>query len=159
MKIETEYPYNEYNGYIIINRENRRHVCLVHKENKSRTTISYARYLMSVKEKRFLTKEEQVDHIDEDKTNDDINNLQILSFGDNIRKTYKDNNRTRKMVEMKCPQCNSIFCKTLSSSFIQKKGHYNVCSKECLYVFLKNKMTIQEMKDVGIAQIIRYYRR
>lgn len=45
----------------------------------------YSRYLMEQKLGRELATNEEVDHIDEDKTNDDINNLQVL-----IKAEHKD---------------------------------------------------------------------
>lgn len=87
MKIILEYPYTSVwkSGYLVTNRENRKNVILFNSD-KDRSTTSYARYLMSVKLKRFLTSDEQVDHIDNDKTNDDINNLQVLSVKENQQK-------------------------------------------------------------------------
>lgn len=54
-----------------------------------RSTVSYARYLMAVKLGRFLTDQEEVDHIDDNRTNDDINNLQILTPKQNREKREK----------------------------------------------------------------------
>jgi len=55
MKIELEYPFNITwkRGYIVTNPENRKNV-LLYNSQPDRTTISYARYLMSVSLKRFL---------------------------------------------------------------------------------------------------------
>ena len=88
MKIDLEYPYNTLwnNGYIVINPEGRRNVVLFNSQI-DRSTVSYARYLMSVKLGRFLTDQEEVDHIDNNKTNDDPNNLQILTPEQNREKT------------------------------------------------------------------------
>lgn len=52
-----------------------------------RTSMTYARYLMCVKENRWLKPNEHVDHINNDKKDDRIENLQILSPKDNIRKS------------------------------------------------------------------------
>ena len=83
MKIELQPPYSNdwQRGYILINREGRKIVCLYKYESgkEIRKTTAYARYLMSVKLGRYLTADEEVDHIDEHKTNDTIDNLQILS--------------------------------------------------------------------------------
>lgn len=84
-KIETPFDKNWNKAYLIINRENRKMVCL-YKNDTTRKTISYARYLMSVKLGRELTDEETVDHIDNDKTNDSLDNLQILTYKENIAK-------------------------------------------------------------------------
>lgn len=48
-------------------------------KNKKKIFISYSRYLMCVKEGRILSKNEEVDHIDNNKTNDDPSNLQIIT--------------------------------------------------------------------------------
>lgn len=58
----------------------------LYKKGHKASVTSYARYLMAVKLGRYLTKDEQVDHIDNDKTNDNIDNLQVLSRQDNILK-------------------------------------------------------------------------
>jgi hypothetical protein len=85
MPSQAEYPFEEYKLYVVFHKKmKRRMACLVSKEN--RTTISYARYLMSVHLGRKLTKIETVDHIDGDTLNDSLENLQILSNEDNIKK-------------------------------------------------------------------------
>lgn len=71
-------PYTQTSG--------RKLVQLVFPDGKKLST-SYARFLMSEKLGRPLSKDETVDHIDGDCTNDDPANLQIMSLGDNIRKS------------------------------------------------------------------------
>lgn len=87
MVIPVEYPFSQYwrKAYLIMGSENRRMVCLVNGKH-DRKTISYARYLMSVKLGRILRDDEHVDHIDNNKLNDCIDNLQILSSKENIKK-------------------------------------------------------------------------
>lgn len=159
MKIKTKFPFDDYNGYIVTNPENRRNVCLVHKKTKKRTTISYARYLMSVKEKRILERTEEVDHKDGDKTNDEIKNLQILSKADNIRKSFVESGRTLKMIELECPSCKNNFIRNLGNSHIQKGSSFTVCSKQCLYAMLRNGFSKAELIEIGKKQIVRYFRK
>ena len=59
---------------------------------------------MALKIGRLLTAEEQVDHIDNDKSNNDINNLQILTPSENARK-----DKTKPLIEMTCPNCQQVF--------------------------------------------------
>ena len=89
MKIELESPYcNDYNsGYLIDGSEDRKIVVLISHDGSKHST-SYARYLMSISLNRYLSDEETVDHINEDKTDDRIENLQILSSTDNIKKHH-----------------------------------------------------------------------
>lgn len=158
MKIKTKYPYNDYNGYIVINPENRRNICLVHKITKKRTTVSYARYLISVKLKRFLTKEEQVDHINGDKTCDELKNLQILSKSENNLKNIIETNRTKKLVELICPNCKNNFIREVRQTHISKKGKYTTCSKNCNNNISRLGLSGQERIELGINQIVREFR-
>jgi superfamily II DNA helicase RecQ len=152
MVLTTEYPYNEYNGYLIKNRENRRHICLVHKVTKLKKTISYARYLVSVNEKRILESFEHVDHIDNDKTNDSLSNLQILSQYENNKKYRESSNIFRKKINLKCPNCDIIYEKYKDYLYNKK---FSVCSKKCLHNFLKVKRTSEELIEIGLKQIIK----
>ena len=110
MKIDLEKPYSEKwrLGYIVVNSENRKNVILFN-NSKDRSTVSYARYLMAVHLGRFLDANEQVDHIDEDKTNDSIENLQILSCAENLRKNAK--HRVRGRVEKHGTLTEYRYCK------------------------------------------------
>jgi len=159
MKINLEEPFRKdyVAGYIVVNNENRRMVFLKD-NNNTRSTTSYARYLMSVKLNRYLLKEEQVDHIDGDKTNDIIENLQILSVAENNRKSKIETNSTLKMVEMCCPMCKNLFTKKHSNTHLAKKGKFTTCSKECLHSFLKKGYSVDDLKIIGNNQIIRIFR-
>ena len=76
-------------GYLINDKkEGRRYVVLV-RNDQTKSCTSYARFLMSVKLGRRLLKEEQVDHIDEDRSNDSIDNLQIMTQRNNISKNAR----------------------------------------------------------------------
>lgn len=87
MKFSLEQPYNsKYKAaYMIDGSEGRKTIVLVEPNGKLHST-AYARYLMSVKLGRFLEPNETVDHINEDKTDDRLENLQLMSTADNIKK-------------------------------------------------------------------------
>lgn len=159
MKIETKFPFEKYHGYLLTNREDRQMVCLRHKKTKRRTTISYARYLVSVKEKRILDKSEQVDHINGNKKDDSINNLQILTIKENNIKKFIERGATRKMIELICPACNNNFEKEFGNCFLQKGNHFTCCSRKCLYNVLKNGYSVNQLKKIGKSQIVRRFRR
>lgn len=88
-RVSAEFPYDDYWLYIVYHSsENRRMANLILQSDiTKRKTVSYARYLMSVHLKRFLTSQEEVDHVDNDKTNDNITNLQILTKEQNREKS------------------------------------------------------------------------
>lgn len=129
-KIEIEYPYStKYkSAYLVVNKDNRRTVIL-YNSHSDRSSTQYARYLMAVKLGRFLEEHEHIDHKDDDKTNDHIDNLQILTLAQNNIKTHKKPN-----VELICPNCHNIFERTRT----QLRGRTHLiqtglicCSKKC----------------------------
>lgn len=98
---QAEYPYNNYWLYIILHKnENRYMANLIHKTNKTRTTLAYAKYLMSVHLKRILDRIEQVDHIDDDKLNDKLENFQILSLQDNMKKMIIETGKLQNCINL-----------------------------------------------------------
>lgn len=132
----AEYPYDDYYLYVIYHKgEGRRYACLVSiKEGKKkRKTISYARYLMSVKEGRILNPNEHVDHKDNNKMNDSIDNLQILTLSENNKKEGKRHGKA--MVELKCPNCGVIFSRRKGNTHLvnSRKAAYTSCCKKCNY--------------------------
>ena len=125
MKIQLEYPYNQdwNKGYIVTNSENRKTVILFN-NSKNRSSVSYARYLMAITLKRYLTENEHVDHIDNNKTNDLIENLQILTPKENNQKAFL---KGETLFEFKCPVCKKIFKLTARQSHRKEP----CCSRKC----------------------------
>lgn len=94
--------------------------------------MTYARYLMCMHEGRWLGPDEHVDHIDDNKLNDVIENLQILTKSENSKK----NSPGRTMVTLVCPACNEEFTKERRQTHIVKGGKPTVCSRKCIHVRL-----------------------
>lgn len=93
------------------------------------SSMSYPRWLMECHLKRRLTSHETVDHIDNDATNNDITNLQLLSLPDNIRKSRKP----ISYIEFICPVCKVIATKR--ANYVRgnkKRGSAGpFCSRSC----------------------------
>lgn len=129
MKINLEYPFNNdwRVGYLRESKKDgRRRVDLINTQY-DRTTISYSRYLMSIKLGRYLTSDEEVDHIDTNCANDDIDNLQLLSVDEHLDKTKKENTTGRTMIDIVCPYCKKEFVREKR----QVKTKLSFCSKSC----------------------------
>ena len=91
--------------YVNVNKEPRRVAILKNSSTKETMTMSYAKYLYTSKYQCDIPKEDHVDHINGNKMDDRIENLQIISGYFNRIKDHKH----REMVELECPVCHSKF--------------------------------------------------
>lgn len=122
--IILEYPF-EGIGYKVFYKKEGRYKINIIRPDKTRTTMLYSRYIMSIHLKRFLdVKKEHVDHIDGNKLNDDITNLQILTPKENNIKAVKELGLTSKKIKLKCPVCEVIFCRNPNNVNTKLKNTY-----------------------------------
>lgn len=138
---QGEFPWNNYWVYEVWHRkEGRWMVNFISMTSEYRTTSSRARYRMSTNLGRFLKDDEHVDHIDNDKSNDDINNLQILSPLENRikqEKLYREQNPSE--VSLICATCTKTFKREIKNyNYKKKKGQEKFyCSRPCGYIGLR----------------------
>lgn len=113
-------------------KDGRKHICIVH-DNGRKQTKSYPRYLMEQYLGRELLKSETVDHINNDYTDDRIENLQILTRAENVIKDYHAKKKYRKTFTFICPECGKIATKYLSNvkGNLKKKKLGPYCSRKC----------------------------
>lgn len=109
--------------YVVTNKEPRRTAILM-SSNKTTLTMSYAKYLYTSYYKEDVSKEFHIDHINGDKMDDRIENLQKITGAYNRRKDHP----VKEMVLVKCPVC--------GTEFLFSKGnlpfHPNpCCSRRC----------------------------
>jgi hypothetical protein len=107
MKIDISEYYKKKgfsNAYVVVNKEQRR-IALLRKPNREMTSMSYAKYLYTSHYKCDVAEGDQVDHINGDKMDDRIENLQVISGKYNAVK----DKRHKEMVELICPVCKERF--------------------------------------------------
>ena len=111
-------------------KDGRKHVIIIH-DNGSRQTKSYPRLLMEQNLGRELTKEETVDHINNDFTDDRIENLQLLSLAENASKAMIG--REAQMYQFQCSCCGKESVKPLRDvKHNRNKGKSGpFCSRQC----------------------------
>lgn len=132
MRIVLEPPFSDFwrKGYLRRDKtDGRGRVDLINTE-EDRTTVSYARYLVSVKEGRLLEVWEEVDHIDTDCTNDDLSNLQILTTEEHISKTAEEN-RGLSYVTLICAYCGNDFEREIRQMHKKYPNNRTFCSRSC----------------------------
>lgn len=154
-----EYPYTENwsKGYLVVNSENRRTVIL-YNSPKDRSSTQYARYLLSVSLGRYLENDEHVDHIDNDCTNDDIKNLQILTKSANNKKAARV--KGKSLSEIECPSCYKVFTrrKGNTQAVHSKKNTITCCSIECSDNFKKLSLSDEERAIISERSLLRVFK-
>lgn len=113
-------------------KDDRKHVVHVMSDG-SKKTQSYPRYLMEKQLGRKIRKNENVDHINHDKTDNAISNLQVITFKKNYEKEMARPERMAKWVEFNCPVCGTKSKKRKNNVDANlkkgKSGPY--CSRHC----------------------------
>ena len=128
-KTPAQAPFEDYwlYGPVFHKNEGRYYAHLKHRTivNKWKLRL-YSRYLMCVHLGRELSTSEEVDHIDKNKLNDNIENLQILDK----RSHRKKDRRGITMVSLECAECLKPFKRMKRKVF---KGSLNkhFCSPSC----------------------------
>lgn len=116
--------------------------------------VLYHRILMENHIGRLLEKDEIVYHINKNKKDNRIENLQILNLGKHSSRHEKQ--KGIKYCVLKCPNCKISFERELRQTFIQKGTEYTCCSKKCRGQF-SMKIKIQGLTDeheIAIAENI-----
>ncbi len=168
MIITLEYPFTElYNaGYTHVGNEGRKLITLK-KFNGELVGTSYARYIMAVKLGRFLTDQEEVDHIDNNKTNDDPNNLQILTPEQNREKQRLHYiNNVQQKFDLACPYCGKDFTLTerdmkMRFDYFHKNNGSGLiyCSSSCNAKYNSDTNPIGRPTDEDLIQRIKSLRK
>lgn len=123
--IELEEPFRSMwrKGYLQMHGNGRRYVCLFN-SNSDRTIISYARYLLCVKEGRIVDSDIHADHADDDRSNDHSDNIQPLTALENIRKGHLS---SRGFIQSDVQQ----ICVVCRDAFLHVKERATCGSYEC----------------------------
>ena len=108
MKLEISEYYKKkgYNKLYVNTTKEPRRVATIRKPDRETHSMSYAKYLYTSYYKCDIPDGDQVDHINGDKMDDRIENLQVISRKYNA---VKDKKIIKEMVEMICPVCKEPF--------------------------------------------------
>lgn len=121
---------NIYYGPYWASREGRWFVNL-RRPDGSMATQTVARAIVEQHLGRQLSTEEHVDHVNEDKTDDRLSNLQVLTCQQNIRKFHGP----RMTYRFACPQCGTEKVIPMADyRYSLKKGRTRHCSKRCAWL-------------------------
>lgn len=156
MKLELQEPFKSRwrKGYIRTSSIDGRTRVDLYNTEENRTTISFARYLISIHVGRELDEQEEVDHINNDKTDDRLDNLQLLSKEKHMLKTISTR-AGRKYCSIKCPHCRSVFTRPHNYTMgCKNRGKLKFCSRSCGVSFSKRNENKWIYQDVEMLDLI-----
>ena len=104
MKIEVSEYYADKVKRAYVTGSDRK-VCVMVYIDGTKHSMSYAKYLYTSYHKCDIPNGMHVDHINNDKTDDRIENLQVLTEKDNVLKSHVK----KEIVERVCPVCKKHF--------------------------------------------------
>ncbi len=112
-------------GYLRVSKDGRKRIDLYNSVS-DRSTTSYARYILSVSLGRYLSSDEEADHINNNCSDDSFDNLQILSIEEHKEKT-------RLFCEGRTySSCICSFCGiTYTRETRALRGKRTFCSRSC----------------------------
>ncbi len=137
--IKPQYPFHTWDSALVgfNNKKGRYYVRLERNKNnplyvegkRNRLGMNYARYLMSVHLGRILDDTEQADHINNIKTDDRIENLQILTKVKNQQKYYDHYRKhIQERIRLRCDNCYHFYYR-LQWQITKDGNHF--CSASC----------------------------
>jgi hypothetical protein len=146
MKIQIQFPFTQdyVRAYVSRSKADCRNRVTLLKEDGTGTITAYSRYLMSVKEGRYLTEDEEVDHINNDPTDDGESNLQILTVQDHRDKTISEVPK-ESLTKLTCSWCGVVFLRP-SRIVNHSKVKNPTCDRDCNRKLMSSRMSYLENK-------------
>lgn len=102
------------------------------KEHPNKTKNNYVllhRVIVENHLGRLLNSDEVVHHINGDKRDNRIENLQVMTNVEHA--LLHSSEKTREVCKLKCPECGKIFYKQKGQTHLSKKGKSTFCSRSC----------------------------
>lgn len=149
MIIDGKGPYKDCKIYVITNyKQGFRKSACIYKNSKFIKCIGYAKYLVESENNIVIPDGYEVDHIDGDRTNDILINLQIISKEmNNLKQKYETGDFTR-YVRLVCPYCGKQF--EIEDRNYNIKLIYNkfiTCSRSCA-----GKISVNKSRNYDISR-------
>lgn len=108
---------------------------------------------------RLLESSEVVHHIDGNKKNNLLSNLEVMSVSEHAR--HHGQEISRKYVDLKCPECGKEFIREKNQTHLQKGTSYTACSRSCSGKFSSKvrlkRLSTAEVEAAISGNIVREY--
>lgn len=161
-EIISEEPYRNYTRAkcFFTETSGRKHIYMQDPITKGIMHIPFARYVFQVdywkKYQKWIPEGYEVDHINNDKSDDRLENLQLLTQSQNIRK--KHNVSGVKLSVLECPICNILY--TIQGNYLSndKIKVAKCCSLKCGARLRESSLSNEEHLILKNNQIIKFVR-
>lgn len=113
-----------------LRKDGRKHIVIKYLDGR-KVCRSYPKYLMELHIGRELTDDETVDHKDDDFTNDDLSNLQILTRRENVLKQHA--RKPAIILSLLCVHCGAEIIRSarVERRRIKRGSRGPFCSTSC----------------------------
>lgn len=121
--------------------------------------VLYHRIVMENSLGRLLNSNEVVHHINEDKKDNRLSNLQLMNKKEHSR--FHQFQKGRCWVTLKCPNCKTEFEKERNKTFLVKGGIYTCCSRSCsgsFSRFIQLYGETHEVKEAISGNVVAEYK-
>lgn len=108
---------------------------------------------------RLLDPKEEVHHINGQKHDNRLENLELTKKGEH--QSFHGRKRGRMWIMLKCPFCKKVFSRERKQTFISKGGQWSACSASCRGSFMRMIQLLGRTPKVESAiseNIVREYK-
>jgi len=134
------------------------------KQHPNATKYGYVlehRVVMENHLKRLLKPNEIVHHIDGNKKNNKLSNLEVHDFSEHARSHAISRTNGRQMVVLICPSCNDYFFRERRQTHLVRPSSYTCCSTKCRGKFsskIQYQGNTKEVEDAISTNVLYEYR-
>lgn len=139
----AKHPYKGYKLYKVFHKKEGRYYAVLYKSSTDRTTVAYAKYKAEVRAGKHLGKLVEAHHVDENKTRDKLDNIEVCSFA---RHGRRHRAKERWMIDALCSVCQQEIYKPYRGCLPRQCKQYLSCSRKCGYVRLKRGTVLHDSK-------------
>ena len=126
-----------------------------HPNSTDKNYVLEHRVIMENEIGRILDTFEIVHHVNGDKKDNRIENLQVMSRAEHARMHGLE--RGRKWVTLRCPECGNVFDKPHNKTFLAKGGNATFCSRSCSGKFYYSDRSTHEMEKAISENVVTEY--